>query len=65
MIIERNNSQRVIWSDLHRHLDMMVAAFIDESGKLPSKTTLMEFMEWSAVKADNERKEYGPHTKRT
>lgn len=43
----------------HRALDMMVAQFISESPvsatRLPSRTTLMEFMEWSARRSDPER----------
>lgn len=57
MIRGESGSQEVKWTDLHRNLDLMVAAWIDETGKPPSKTTLMQFMEWSAIKADNERKD--------
>ena len=32
---------------LHKHLDELIADFIDHTGKLPSKTNLIEFMEWS------------------
>lgn len=33
--------------ELHRYLDELSADFIGHTGKLPSKTTIMEFMEWS------------------
>lgn len=34
---------------IHKHnmLDSIVAVFLDETGKLPSDTTVMELMEWS------------------
>ena len=32
---------------LHRNFDSLIADFIHHTGKLPSKTTLMELMEWS------------------
>lgn len=33
--------------ELHGYLDELVADFIGHTGKLPSKTTIMELMEWS------------------
>jgi len=33
---------------LHRHLDELVADYIGNTGNLPSKVTLMQFMKWSA-----------------
>ena len=33
--------------ELHESLDELIACFITETEKLPSQTTLMEFMEWS------------------
>lgn len=32
---------------LHESLDMLIADFINHTGKLPSKTTCMELMEWA------------------
>ena len=32
---------------LHQSLDELIACFITETNGLPSKTGLMEFMEWS------------------
>jgi len=32
---------------LHKNLDELVADFIDCTGNLPSKTTIMELMMWS------------------
>ncbi len=32
---------------LHGHLDELVADFIKETKKLPSKSTIFELMEWS------------------
>ena len=34
---------------IHKHdmLDSIVAVFLDETGKLPSDTTIMELMKWS------------------
>lgn len=33
--------------ELHNNLDELVADFIKNTTKLPSKTTLLEFMSWS------------------
>lgn len=33
--------------ELHKSLDELVADFITQTGKLPSKTPLIELMEWS------------------
>jgi hypothetical protein len=33
--------------ELHKSLDELIACFFTETEKLPSKTTLMEFMNWS------------------
>lgn len=32
---------------LHKELDELVADFIQETGKRPSETKLLEFMKWS------------------
>ena len=32
---------------LHRKLDELLADFIDQTGSLLSKTTLLEFLKWS------------------
>lgn len=32
---------------LHKELDELIADFIQETGKMPSKTKVMELMEWS------------------
>lgn len=32
---------------LHQHLDELIACFVTETKALPSKTTLMEFLNWS------------------
>lgn len=38
---------------LHRSLDELLACFIESTNKLPSTTTLLEFLEWSAnMRAD-------------
>jgi len=33
--------------ELHHSLDELLADFIAHTNRLPSKTTIMEFMEWS------------------
>ena len=33
--------------ELHKNLDELVADFINHTKKLPSKSTVMELMEWS------------------
>jgi len=33
--------------ELHNYFDELVADFITETGKLPSKATILELMEWS------------------
>jgi hypothetical protein len=42
---------------LHKHLDELVADFISLTDRLPSMTTLLEFMKWSyaqTIKPDEE-----------
>ena len=41
---------------LHKMLDELVADFIQETGKLPSQTKLIELMEWSYEQTKNELK---------
>jgi hypothetical protein len=36
-----------IHKELHKNLDVLVADFISETGGLPSKTTVMDLIEWS------------------
>lgn len=38
---------------LHSSLDELIACFITETENLPSKTTLMEFMQWSHKMTEN------------
>jgi len=38
---------------LHKILDELVADFIDNTHKLPSKSTVMELMEWSSEQTKN------------
>lgn len=33
--------------ELHRALDELIADFLTHTGKLPSRSTVMELMEWS------------------
>ena len=42
---------------LHGKLDELVADFIGHTKGLPSKTTLMEFMEWSFAQIQNPTEE--------
>ncbi len=37
--------------ELHKALDELVADFIDHTGALPSKTNLMELMDWSYLQS--------------
>ncbi len=39
--------------ELHKALDELSADFINHTGKLPTKTTLMELMKWSSEQANN------------
>lgn len=39
---------------LHSHLDELVADFINNTKKVPSESTVMELMEWSAKQIDEE-----------
>ncbi len=41
---------------LHSSLDMLVADFINDTGRLPSQTTVMELMEWSNGRMEKESK---------
>jgi hypothetical protein len=36
------------YKELHKSLDALVADMMARTGKLPSKTTVMELMQWSA-----------------
>jgi len=36
---------------LHKHLDELIADFINQTGKRPSQTTLVELMLWSSDQA--------------
>jgi hypothetical protein len=40
-------NHRKIHQELHGHLDSLVADFIVETHKLPSKTTILELIDWS------------------
>jgi hypothetical protein len=39
--------------ELHKMLDELVADFIDLTDKMPSKTTVMELMQWSHKQTKN------------
>ena len=39
--------------NLHNNLDVLLADFIQETGRLPSKTTLTDFLEWSFDQTTN------------
>lgn len=41
------DSHIAIHKHLHNCLDQLVADFISHTGRLPSETTVMEFMTWS------------------
>lgn len=41
---------------LHKNLDELVADWISITGRLPSKATVMEFLEWSATQTKNPSK---------
>lgn len=41
---------------LHMILDELVADFIDQTGNLPSKTTIIELMQWSNLQTKNPTK---------
>jgi len=38
---------------LHQHLAELVADFIRHTGRMPSDTTLMAFMQWSGTQTKN------------
>lgn len=42
-----NEEHREIHLMLHRHFDELLADFIQQTGKLPSRTTIFELMKWS------------------
>lgn len=44
------NLTREQHEDLHLSLDVLLAAFITETEKLPSKTSVMELVKWSYEK---------------
>lgn len=39
--------------ELHKKLDELLADFIDQTGKTPSGTTVMEFLKWSYEQTQN------------
>lgn len=41
--------------ELHRALDELVADFIGHTGALPSRATVMEFLQWSASQMSDPR----------
>jgi len=52
MTISKEDHKK-IHEELFEALDILVADFIFHTSKLPSKTTLMKFMEWSAEQKKN------------
>ena len=40
----------------HQVLDLIVAQFIRDTEKLPSRTSVLELMTWHAVKLDKEQR---------
>lgn len=41
--------------ELHHALDELVADFLTETGKFPSKSTVIELMEWSYLQTKQEK----------
>ena len=39
------------YNELHRKLDEVVAAYLDDTGRRPSSASIMELLEWSAQRA--------------
>jgi hypothetical protein len=50
--LTKEEHQRV-HQDLHKSLDVLIADYILGTGKLPSQTSLMEFLEWSFEQTKN------------
>lgn len=40
------------FKNLHNNLDVLVANFIADTGRMPSNTTVMELMKWSFQKTE-------------
>lgn len=57
--MERPCDRKGRHQELHESLDELLACFIESTGKMPSDTTLMEFLEWSAKKATDGNKTGG------
>lgn len=53
MSVMTKKVHKEIHKGLHKNLDELLGDFIYHTGKLPSKTTLMEFMEWSFEQTKN------------
>lgn len=47
MLIVSPAKHKKIHKELHKSLDQLLADFIYHTEKLPSKTNLIEFLEWS------------------
>ena len=50
-------THKIRHKELHKNLDELVADFIKHTENLPSRTTLMEFMEWSYEQTINPTEE--------
>lgn len=46
--------------ELHKALDELVADWISTTKKLPSKTSILELMQWSCAQTKNPDKTYRP-----
>ena len=52
---EEEHKQRHV--ELHKKLNELCADFISQTGKYPSKTTMLELMEWSHEQTKNPTEE--------
>ena len=46
--------ENITWKELHNYLDIIVAAYITETGKLPSRNSIFDLLSFSGNKVEQE-----------
>ena len=46
--------ENITWKELHNYLDIIIASYITETGKLPSKNSILDLVFFSSDKAEQE-----------
>jgi hypothetical protein len=56
-IVKREQADRYSHKGLHNSLGHLLAAFIDVTGRMPSKTTVRDLLNWSYRRVEGESEE--------